>query len=191
MIEPLLLLVLMAPTLGAGSGPPSLVDPCTSVAADAAATIGRDDGGHLLESRGIGYDAMTRKCRRFVADFALLANASSAHPLGASDRLWLSGAVGFAAMPKDEPTCAQLEVKLAVYKKVAGQQTFVRVSAASYRGAWNAGMGLCLAARSSGAGPPRVSPNPAGTDTYRVTVAAKVGSLAKPVYASMSFAPAK
>lgn len=162
----------------------ALLDPCRTASADASATLGADEDAEVLSSSGSGYGASGRTCKRFVADFVVTSDANPADKHGVLD-FDLGGALKTAPT---QSTCANTELFVTTYEKVAGASSFVQRTSARYKGQWSSGMfSMCNLVRVSGTNPPSDQPNPAGNETWRVAVRATVGGAAVPVQARIGF----
>lgn len=166
------------------SKPKIQLDPCSIGAADASATLGPDVDSRQLFSNGTGY-ASKAGCKRFVADFNVPSNANPADNHGV---LEFDMGGGFASTPGSAASCNNTVLQVSTYEKVAGANTFAKRSTATYKGQWSNGMfTFCNFVKTSGANPPTDTPNPAGTEVWRVAVSATANGVAKPVAASIAF----
>lgn len=185
--------VLAAPVAVPAGKPRVVVDPCTTAAADAQATLGSDNDADVVQYYGTGYYDVSRTCRRYIADFSVPPNANPAGYLELN--FSLHGAAAADSLPSDKSSCDALKVNTLFYKKASGQTKFTKIGTNEYVGKWTAYApdpsqlfgpgGKCELVYKSGTSPTG-APNAAGTDVYRVAVRALSGG-ARAVQASIMF----
>ena len=128
-----------------------------------------------------------------MADFAVAPNAAALAP-GLTEYFSVDGDIAKGAMPTNSEACAALTVSTLIYKKAAGQSSFVKVGGSVQKGIWHAtgdatiGFidGTCTLANKSGAAVVG-TPNKAGQDIYRTAVQTNAAGLATGVRGSIVF----
>lgn len=184
-MTPFAMLFLLAPI------PPidaPVLDMCAIGAADASTTLGVKNSVKL-DSGTSAYAAAG--CKRFVADFVV---QSSAHPSSASldRRFRLSGMPTSSSWEASKGACEGLKLAVKVYRKGVGATSFSSVSSATYKGAWTettqTTFGGCYLVK-TGTEPGDKLPNKLGTETWRLSVDAKLYDNVIPVSAKLEFMP--
>jgi hypothetical protein len=171
-----------------GTTSPSLVlDMCATAAANATATLAADDDDDILNSGTAAY-ASAAKCKRFVADFTVLANANPADNHGTQD-FSIGGGITSNTWQGNKAVCESVKVNLTIYKKGVGQTSFTKKTTAAYKGVWADGpmFDMCNLTKTSGTNPPDGTPNASGSETWRVAVSATQNGTAVPVSARIAF----
>jgi hypothetical protein len=174
---------------------PALLDACIAAPADGTAELIAQDDGDELSYNGGGYAASTRKCKRFVADFKVLASASPASKYGVHN---LQLGAGPTTTNLSKANCPNLKVTVVGYKKTTG--SFTKFGSSTWVGNWiepqegvfNTGCQLKRVSASPSSmhwskSLPDQTHNQSATETFRVTVSAMVGTTPLTVKAGISF----
>jgi hypothetical protein len=166
--------------------PKIVIDPCSTAAANATATLIENDDDDVLNSGTAAY--ASQQCNRFVADFNVASNADPASKFG-TETLQLGGGITSNTWQGNKAICESVKVYVSVYKKGVGASAFTKLSSATYKGVWADGpmFDMCNLEKTSGTNPPTGTPNASGTETYRVAVRGLQGSTAVPVSARIGF----
>jgi hypothetical protein len=170
MLLPTLLVLSLAPI--AEETPEVEALDCSTVKADRIATLDSAKPFREKVSPGTGgtaYAGKNGKCKRFVVDFDVLANAQP--PNGYHDFFEVS------ARLTDKPgkkKCKDAVLWVTTYEKAAGATSFAKQTTAKYEGEWLDGHGYCwFDVRSPAL--PRDRVDPAGTSVWRVATKARIG----------------
>ncbi len=175
----------ISPSAVPSSNPSIVVDACRSAAADKSTTLGANQDSASLSSTGTSYAGTGRMCKRFVADFNVLAGANPADNHGTLE-FDISGAPTAALT---QGNCNGTELTVTTYEKVPGALSFVQRSSAKYKAVWHDSdmFDTCDLERVNGINPPSDTPDPAGTGVWRVAVSAKRNGTPVAVTARLAF----
>lgn len=165
--------------------PAILVDACRTAAADKSATLGAEQDSATLSSTGTGYAASGRACKRFIADFNVLAGANPADNHGTLE----FDVSGGPTASLGQNNCTGTELIVVTYEKVPGSSAFVQRTTAKYKAVWHDTdmFDTCDLERVTGTNPPSDTPDPSGTEVWRVAVSASRNGTPLPVTARLAF----
>ena len=177
-----------APVIGP-INPGLIVDPCGTGVADASATLGANVNSRELVSTGTptGNQYWLKPgCKRFVADFTVPADANPASIHGI---LTFNLGGMFSVDPGQASTCNTAELSVSTFEKVAGSNAFVKRTSAKYKGQWSSGgmFQACNFVKVSGSNPPADTPNPQGTEVWRVAVSGTNNGVSMHVKSQIAF----
>lgn len=187
------LLTSPAYTTGPVNGGPIGPDPCGMEAADTSATLGPDTDS-IERMSGLPAYSGKSGCKRFVADFHVLSTADPASNIGT---LIYHVTGDIEALPNQAASCGAVELVVSTFEKAVGARLFEKRTSAKYKGTWIPGgydeelaitfPARCGLVKVSGKDAPSDTPNPAGTEIWRVAVSGTVHGKPMPVKASIWF----
>ena len=163
---------------------------CTSLSAQASATIGTDEPTTTLSSSS-GYQS-NPYCRRFRADFVLTgASFVPDSPVPNLDDTSFTITTSVDLSSATQTQCSAFQQNVSIYWSDGGTNTNVNVATGTYNAVWF--FGRCLRVLGSGeVAQSSVTPGSSGTytstpHTYRVVTDAYSGSTYFPVSATLAF----